>query len=559
LYSYFKQIRLLLVLALSIALCIPVTPARAASFTVNSNGDQGDASPGNGVCATAGGTCTLRAAIDETNALSGPNTINIPAMTIILASDLRISNHVGDDSVIINGAGQQSTIIDGANQTRAFNFAVLTGNHTISNLKIQNCRNQYPAYPERDGGGIYNGAGLTLTNVTITNSRAFQGGGVYNQYAGSGNVPVLNLNNVTLTNNSSTGAEVGVGGGGLFNGSILNANGVTISNNSAASLGGGYYNNSYQMATLSNFVIQDNTAREGGGIMNDLGNINLQNGTISGNTAVCCRLADGGPTGGGGIYNNFGNYYNHINVINITNISLTNNRATSLGGYAGGIINMQIMDLTNVTLANNQAHYGAGIYNGNYEGVDNQLDLANVTISGNIGPAATSLDSEGAGIFNINNGHITILNSTITRNTGEAGSGITNRTVNTSITIKNTILAENTDVYGAPDCRGTITSLNYNLIGNPVGTPALRCTINLQSSDITNISPLLNPLEGNPAYHPLQSGSAAVNGGTNAGCPSADIRGVSRPQGPLCDIGAYELQFNIPIKTVYSVVIIRSR
>lgn len=52
-------------------------PAAAATFTVNSTGDGSDASPGNGACATSGGgsVCTLRAAIQEANALAGADTI----------------------------------------------------------------------------------------------------------------------------------------------------------------------------------------------------------------------------------------------------------------------------------------------------------------------------------------------------------------------------------------------------------------------------------------------------------------------------------------------------
>lgn len=45
------------------------------TFTVNSTGDEADAQVGNGVCATAGGSCTLRAAIQEANAHPGPDTI----------------------------------------------------------------------------------------------------------------------------------------------------------------------------------------------------------------------------------------------------------------------------------------------------------------------------------------------------------------------------------------------------------------------------------------------------------------------------------------------------
>ncbi|HSH81417.1 MAG TPA: Ig-like domain-containing protein [Herpetosiphonaceae bacterium] len=49
--------------------------AAALTFTVNSTGDQVDASIGNGRCATSAGTCTLRAAIAEANSHTGPDTI----------------------------------------------------------------------------------------------------------------------------------------------------------------------------------------------------------------------------------------------------------------------------------------------------------------------------------------------------------------------------------------------------------------------------------------------------------------------------------------------------
>ena len=50
------------------------------AFTVNSTGDGGDANPGDGLCDTGAGECTLRAAIEEANAHAGDDGIffNIP-------------------------------------------------------------------------------------------------------------------------------------------------------------------------------------------------------------------------------------------------------------------------------------------------------------------------------------------------------------------------------------------------------------------------------------------------------------------------------------------------
>jgi len=95
--------------------------AGAATFTVNSTADIHDGIAGDGVCETAKNNhiCTLRAAIDEANALDGADTIQLQANTTYvlsltstlaagLSADLVIS-----DSVTLTGAGPESSIIDG--------------------------------------------------------------------------------------------------------------------------------------------------------------------------------------------------------------------------------------------------------------------------------------------------------------------------------------------------------------------------------------------------------------------------------------------------------------
>ena len=53
--------------------------AWGAAFVVNDLADAVDAAPGNGACATARGTCTLRAAVQETNALAVADRITLAA------------------------------------------------------------------------------------------------------------------------------------------------------------------------------------------------------------------------------------------------------------------------------------------------------------------------------------------------------------------------------------------------------------------------------------------------------------------------------------------------
>lgn len=66
----------------AVCLLLAAKPALAATLIVNSTGDSGDNNPGNGTCATAPfpvGTepeCTLRAAIEESNATTAPDTIH---------------------------------------------------------------------------------------------------------------------------------------------------------------------------------------------------------------------------------------------------------------------------------------------------------------------------------------------------------------------------------------------------------------------------------------------------------------------------------------------------
>jgi CSLREA domain-containing protein len=97
----------------------PTKTVYAISFTVNDTSDQVDAGPGDGICRTSSGTCTLRAAIQEANALPGADTIQVPAGIYTLAIPPLNENNadVGDlditGPVTIIGAGAGITILDG--------------------------------------------------------------------------------------------------------------------------------------------------------------------------------------------------------------------------------------------------------------------------------------------------------------------------------------------------------------------------------------------------------------------------------------------------------------
>ena len=260
------------------------------NFTVDTTADTVDANAGNGLAEDGTGNTSLRAAIEEANALAGADNITIGAGTYTLSlGELQISS-----DITITGAGVDQTFIDGATLSRVFN--ITSGTVTISNLTIQNGS-------EANGGGMYVGSAgnVTLTNVELINNTGSFGGAIYNDTG------ILTLNDVTIDSNTVTASGGGIyntgiatltgvtisnnasginnNGGGIFtdgNSSNLIATNVTISGNNGGNAGGGIYN--ADTATLQNVTITDNTSNKGGGLF-EWGNTttNVRNSIVAGN------------------------------------------------------------------------------------------------------------------------------------------------------------------------------------------------------------------------------------------------------------------------------------
>src|SRR5262249_5598458 len=129
-------------------------PASAATFTVNATSDVPDANLLDGVCQTLAGACTLRAAIQQANALPRPDTIGVPSGTYTLtlgggsedaaaAGDLDLTGSV--DISAPNGA-----TVDAAGLDRVFHVTAPGAIVTIDGLTITG--GAPPA--GQDGGGV---------------------------------------------------------------------------------------------------------------------------------------------------------------------------------------------------------------------------------------------------------------------------------------------------------------------------------------------------------------------------------------------------------------------
>jgi CSLREA domain-containing protein len=228
-----------------------------ASFTVTSLSDFGDSTPGDGICTG----CTLRAAIEEANALPAcaPLTINFNLTgTIVLAGPLPALDHpnltiTGPTNGTLNAPGITVQRFTGGSDYSVF---VINANRTVTlnNLTISN---GYAA----EGGGIRNNGDLTLTNCALTfNWASTGGGGLYD--AGT-----ARLSNCTISRNSAPSGAGILAIGTPSSGATTIAS-STIARNTAMGPGGGLQISGSHSITLRNTIIADNEGTVGPDVRN---------------------------------------------------------------------------------------------------------------------------------------------------------------------------------------------------------------------------------------------------------------------------------------------------
>jgi CSLREA domain-containing protein len=447
------------------------------------------------------------------------------------------------------------------------------------------------------GGGLYNGiAGeATILVSDVYSNTAGYGGGIFN--AGSLS---LDTSNVLVNVASSSG-----GGIRSENGTVSITTTLIADNQSFAD-GGGVMNMDSSMHMVDS-TVRGNTSSEGAGIRNTtyaassfliIDHSQILSNTVTGgfggggientaymsytaaltitNSIISFNVANGvsgvpGTGAGGGILNAamLGSTQGTAKTY-IANTTLSQNKAVNGGGIANAfpLVTGQdlIVDIYNSTVDHNTTFSGTGNQLGNGGGLLNMngtMTVVNSTISGNaatgIPGSATDASGLGGALLNVGSTHVSVANLVNTTVAGNyataAGGGLTTAILDvaaagTYTSLKNNIVTGNSVYAGANNCSsqpGTVpnmfVSLGFNLEnGNS-------CNLVPANGDMLDTNPVLGALADNGGdtwTHGLLAGSPAIDAIPLASCTlPVDQRGVVRPQGPACDIGAYEAEGNL--------------
>jgi predicted outer membrane repeat protein len=590
---------LALVAGFTLTSAVLSSPAGAAqTFTVTNAGDAG---AGAADCTPTPVTdgCTLRDAVAAANADTGNvDTIDFAAgITTVTLVDGQVPL---TNSMVINGTGV--TVDASGNGTDG----VFEDDTAATSVQITGLTIEDGAHTTGDGFGggfeLQAGATLTLDSVTFSGNTASEGGGAIFDNG------TLTVDDSTFNSNTATGTTSLAGGGAILMPNpdgTASISGSTFTGN-GAEFGGGIDSPSTATLTLSNSQINGSTCTgvdtEGCGIYDagDAGtydDVTLSGTSATGTTAI--GDVDGGAVfldaatdqvngltisgttvtassvDGGALYNDAGA------TTAVTNASITNTTVHGTGTTGvidGGVVyNLAALSLTTVnatgaTLTADEEVQG-GFFDNDGAATASAVTFGSGTV--NVTGGATP-EADGSALFN--DGTLSATNMTVDDVTATVAAGgafnygvdiastgpnaFTNATIandtmtgpagatfglfvagGDSVSLLNTIVATSP---AATNCgfgvAGAIASQGHNLDNGA------SCNMTA-TGDLQNTNPQVQTLANNGGSvltGALASTSPAINAGTNTGCPTTDARGVSRPQGTSCDIGAYEYVTPVP-------------
>jgi hypothetical protein len=445
------------------------------------------------------GAGSLREAIKDAAA---NETIAVPAGQIVLTTGpLAVAQNL-----TITGAGADKTAISGNGASRVFTITAAP-TVTLSALTVTGGSD-----PKGAGLNVAGGS-LTLAGVAVSGNHAGgagvvgSGGGI--EFVGPG----------TLSLSGSVVSENSAGGGGL----------------EAAGFGGGIEyqpsaNGQAFTLSLTRSRVSGNRAGGGGKEASGFGaGIDASPGSENGSVSI--SLTDsaltGNAAGGGGIEAaGFGGGLELSSGGAKNTLSLTLERAAVTGNTAGGG-------------AIKASGFGGGIsYSSGGAGVTQTLTAADSTISANgAGGAGAEANGFGGGL-EFGSGTATLAHVTVAANSAGGGggtsfgAGLDLISVGTG-SISNSIVAAN----AGGNCASAVPSGGHNI------DDGTSCAFK-GTGDKSGLDAKLGPLgeHGGPTLTEMPlAASPAIDAADPTTCPAIDQRGVARPQGGGCDIGAVEV------------------
>ena len=444
-----------------------------------------------------GTTCTLADAITAANtdtatsgcpAGSGPDILTlVPNDTITLTSELPVI----ESEIVMEGNG---ATIQNSSATGTTEFSVITvgrsGELDLTEATISGGSATYSL----TGGGITNKGKLSLRECTISGN---QGPGVFN-YGDAYNYgfppTVLSITGCSVSDNTGSGVENWV--------------------NSFAYIDRSRIFNNYYYGGIRNF-----------------GEMKVTNTTISGN-ALGAGVLEGGDGPG----------------LLIENSTVSGNKVgikVRLGGVA---------DIRNSTISGNGFEESPFLFESESAGVYNyggSVKISGTTISGNY----AGIVSYGSGIANYGNGaYVSLCYDSSTSISGSIISG--NRGPDLNAVGEGSCATDDLQFQlDAHNLFGDDSKTNAEAFARAVSILTLGPTDITATKDGTNPTALENILDptlrdngGPTATLALVPGSPAIDTGRpDCPPPQTDQRGVPRPQGAACDIGAFEFGVAGPI------------
>ncbi|HEV7734789.1 MAG TPA: choice-of-anchor Q domain-containing protein [Candidatus Binatia bacterium] len=307
---------------------------QAADFRVDVTADNlpnttsaTDTTPGDGTCRASTGLCTLRAAVQEANALAGPDTIVLPSGTYAIRAGAEAAATADRGDLDVSGeltikpvSGAQP-VIDAVKGGRIFELAA-GAQLTLEGLTLRNGDATVETTCDASGGAVcaINARLVVRGNCTIEGNRAVNGGAVYGLVEATGSI---------FQNNTATSVGGAVAGrkDQLTEARLVVTSSTFTKNQALADGGGGDFGGAIAVydgagMDLATSTFTQNTAGGTGGALSIRGaaTVTVRNSTFSANTA-----SGSAPTGPGG-----GIEYASDGGLELSNVTIARNSGQGL-------------------------------------------------------------------------------------------------------------------------------------------------------------------------------------------------------------------------------------